>query len=284
MNKQVKRFIRMLQERGWYLYRKGGSGHIIMRYRPGGQLAFPSTPSDHRWILNAQAEARHLEEKFGPWVPPIREHAGKEIGLDYKKPEIEYRPPVLKKPEMIINLPVATPIREINVGNLDKEIIIQTLQFRFNQIRNEVEPLLVKFEEYKRLEKTLKDLGRIEIPDEEKILEKIEKKKTFTKSREIRILDLVKDIKEIILSHNGRIAVLELLEWLSNVKGYDFTTYKDTAPRSNLVQRIMAFNKEHPEQQTLFLEKPAGTKSYEYVEYRGIQTHLMEEQRSGSNA
>ena len=61
-NKEVRKLVREMEERGWVVVRFTGTGHIKMKFTNGGTTIFPVTPSDGRWLKNKHAEVKRIEE------------------------------------------------------------------------------------------------------------------------------------------------------------------------------------------------------------------------------
>lgn len=60
-DKNIRKLIETLTEQGWTFVRLSSSKHPIMRWpETGGQMTLPSTPSDHRALLNAVSTARKI--------------------------------------------------------------------------------------------------------------------------------------------------------------------------------------------------------------------------------
>lgn len=60
-DKNIRKLIEALTEQGWTFVRLSSSKHPIMRWpETGGQMTLPSTPSDHRALLNAVSTARKI--------------------------------------------------------------------------------------------------------------------------------------------------------------------------------------------------------------------------------
>lgn len=263
MRKDVKEFIRMLQARGWFFQRTAGTGHIVMRYKPGGQIAVPSTPSDYRWKLNCQSDARKIEEKYGPYVLVAKE--GKKVrGLDYWKPEplplpLTGNEQVPVAPDNYNYVPVTIKLtrREYSMSTLDREIIITALTEKMQTLEKTIGPHLKLFEEYTRIKAALHNLGRVEKPDEEKVEEFLkEKKDSVHVERRTRIsnIELYQHVKEVMAAHGGRMGIKELAEWLRDVKGYDLGDKKNNlSANSDIVQRIKLYNTANPETTQLMI-------------------------------
>lgn len=179
MNKEVKQFVRMLKDRGWKLERRCGSGHLKMGYegvKCAGSFIIAATPSDRRWLLNAQGDARRVEEKCGECVSIVRDggvvgkYAGKKA-LDYSAPGlVNHSAPIeithVEKEEKIMNNP-------------DREFIIELLRKRQREILEVLGPHMGLFDELKKCEENLMRMGGndAELPaDEVKIKKYLEKK------------------------------------------------------------------------------------------------------------
>ena len=297
MRKEVKQYIRGLEARGWYVKRKAGTGHIIMYYPPGGSVTVPVTPSDHCWMRNNEEDVRSVERQYGPYVPPPKAQR-KEKGLDYvapvrEEPEPtplgialynaiqsipEREPPQIREPIKFQPAPTVIktqPKQGDFMSNLDKDLIITLLSEKHKLLKDQLGPYLELFKEYQRVEATLKQMGRIEIPDEKKVEEFLEKK-SITKER--TFLDNKKfyaDIQEICVSHGGKIQISELCEWLQNVKGYSLKDIRGSSPRAYVLEKLQLFNKTYPEKASLILgpTKPPGegrVRKYEYVEFKDL--------------
>lgn len=59
--KEVRQFIRELEEKGWIKKRTTGTGHIMMVGPQGVATIFPYSPSDNRWLKNKRCEIRRIE-------------------------------------------------------------------------------------------------------------------------------------------------------------------------------------------------------------------------------
>jgi len=62
-SKLVREFMEREERKGWELVGRAGSGHWIAKHQPTGAVAFlPSSPSDHRSLLNCRAKMRRAVE------------------------------------------------------------------------------------------------------------------------------------------------------------------------------------------------------------------------------
>jgi predicted RNA binding protein YcfA (HicA-like mRNA interferase family) len=308
MRKEVKQFIRELQGRGWFFVRDGGSGHIVMRYKPGGQTVLPRTPSDHRWLENSWRDVKRVEAKYGPYKMPEKKGNGEVRGLDYVAPEVSPMKGVVRPEEYVkVEVPktdvskkfVVSDRSRINpiqtkednfMSGLDKDIIIQTLEVRFKELQEKLgEDQLVLFREYVRIEKALADLGRSKIPDEEKIVEfaarvgvfegqKLAVKKldgTVIKEKpRIKSEEFYAAVVELVTGNNGKMSLTDIVEWLGEMKGWEFGGQRQgehiKSPSSDLSERIQLYNKNNPAQIKVVLGPQGGRGfKYEYVKLKG---------------
>lgn len=61
-SRDVRQFIKSLEQKGWKIIRRCGTGHIKMAAPNGMTTIFPNTPSDGRWIKNKRAEVKRIEQ------------------------------------------------------------------------------------------------------------------------------------------------------------------------------------------------------------------------------
>ena len=61
VNKLLREFIDEVNEEGWFLEERCGSGHLKMRHRVSQKVCYlPSSPSDHRALKNCRSQMRRL--------------------------------------------------------------------------------------------------------------------------------------------------------------------------------------------------------------------------------
>jgi hypothetical protein len=301
MNREVKKFVRRIQcdRPGWYFGGYTGTGHVKLNYTPGGTVIVASTPSDHLWQANTEAKIKRLEKESGPYVPELNINKRKDFGLSLseliaKNEETKnetlssgelpsYRPPVAHTTTMVEKEPVKafprlSPIptkpqtKENYAMSIDREIILRVLQEKYNELRPKLEPYLELFEEYSQIEKALNNIKRADKPTAEKVEEYL-KNKNVTKNREVMVsaanvtnIELYEAVEEIVKSHGGKMPIQEIIDWLTEVKGYTFILY-GLSPRTSLLRRLrkkkngsLSFGPPHVE--------GAGSKPhYKYIEY-----------------
>lgn len=59
VSKLVREFMEREERRGWEIVGRAGSGHYIAQHQPTGAVTYlPSSPSDHRSLLNCRSKMR----------------------------------------------------------------------------------------------------------------------------------------------------------------------------------------------------------------------------------
>lgn len=268
MNKEVKNFIRMLKERGWHIERRTGSGHIKMAYGPGGSTILPLTPSDHRWLLNAQSDCGAVEKKYGPYIKKKKVNGS--VGLDYQKPEES--PMELVKPNTPVPSEPIIQIRTVVKNLTNKSFVISMLEKRRDEILAIIGPHLQLFEEWGEVKQALTDLTGEAIvswkgQDMKSVTAKIQHETpepTVVHTR-MKIEDVYKFIRDTVIANNNEMKFDDLCDWATQVKGIQAS--QSQSVKTKLILYINQFNDKYPGNATLSLW-PENTRSYESVRYK----------------
>jgi len=291
MNKEVRQFLKKVQKEqpGWVLQKQRlGSGHLRLDYILGGFVTLSHTPTDHRWLQNVKTTMRAMEEKYGKYIPPVKEK--KERGMNYTPPiplpdfpsKKTIAATLLNKPEIIlpklpeqpiINNVIKSQTKEKYVMNTqDKEIIIKLLQEKYDSLKAILEPHLPMIQEYQQVEKTLTGLKSSLLPEEQKIAEFLEKKKEQIRAIPVKgkRQELYTEVEKFLKEKQSKVDISTVLDWVVNEKKLNFCI-KGTTPRVSLIQHIRELNKANFKN-TLIIgpEKTEGQirPSYHYIEYK----------------
>jgi predicted RNA binding protein YcfA (HicA-like mRNA interferase family)/cell fate (sporulation/competence/biofilm development) regulator YmcA (YheA/YmcA/DUF963 family) len=248
MHRDVKDFIRFLKGRGWTLERKTGSGHIKMTYARGGHTILPMTPSDNRWLLNAQSDARKVEQQYGPWVPPKKE-APSDRGLNFQKQTWEETdmklktfaelPRVVEPEQMKITTPAHINTKAIPNNNL----IMNLLQKRKSELLEIVSPHLEAFKEFQQIEEILTQYSSSRTV-EEKVQEFKQIRKPTVSAKRFKLKEFYQLVRDVVKTHNGEINIKELSAWMEDVHGVKGSANETV--RGKIVRNLHKYNEENP--------------------------------------
>lgn len=282
MNREVKEFIRELNKRGWFIDRLTGSGHIKIIYPPGGSYILPMTPSDRRWLLNAQGDIRKIEIEYGPYKKPekLQEtlYNGKR-GLDYNKPEEQpmklavIETPIINSSQQII------PLERTSFMSMpNKNLMVSLLKKRRDELMDKLAPYTDIILELEQVAESIKSLtGEITTigkhissikTDGEKIKDFMGEK-PVTKTDRYKLKDVYKLIVDVIKAHNNEMAVSELSAWMQNIHGIQPTNTQTVATK--LIQYIKIFNNTNQGKACLSLYPEKELNAKRVKEYTSIK-------------
>lgn len=166
------------------------------------------------------------------------------------------------------------------MSTFDREIIIRIMQEKYDSLRVRLEPYLADIEEYLRIEKTLNELKRVAKPEAEKVAEFLAAKKSappkieevLPSTDKVNGAQVYSATEEIVKSHGGKMDIPEIIQWLREVKGYDFIK-PGLTERTSFTQHIGQINvARKPDSRTLIFGPKwiEGEKksAYKWIEYR----------------